>query len=45
MAEYEVTLNEALLSSLLNGGMEGLAALLESVLNQVLEAHRTAFGG
>ena len=38
MAEYEVTLNEALLSSLLNGGKEGLAALLESVLNQVLEA-------
>ncbi len=38
MAEYEVTLNEALLSRLLNGGKEGLAALLESVLNQVLAA-------
>ena len=39
MAKYEVALNAALLSSLLSGGKKRVAALLESVLNQVLEAH------
>jgi len=38
MAEYEVKLSEALLSNLLSGGKEGLGELVESVLNQVLEA-------
>lgn len=38
MAEYEIKVNEALLSNLLGGGKEGLGELVESVLNQVLEA-------
>lgn len=38
MAEYEVMVNDALLSNLLSGGKEGLGELVESVLNQVLEA-------
>ncbi len=37
MAEYEVKVNEALLSNLLSGGKEGLGERVESVLNQVLE--------
>ena len=38
MAEYELKVSEALLSNLLGGGKEGLGELVESVLNQVLEA-------
>jgi len=38
MAEYEIKVSEALLSNLLGGGKEGLGELVESVLNQVLEA-------
>jgi len=38
MAEYEITVSDALLSNLLSGGKEGLGELVESVLNQVLEA-------
>lgn len=38
MAEYEIKVSEALLSNLLSGGKEGLGELVESVLNQVLEA-------
>ena len=38
MAEYEIKVREALLSNLLGGGKEGLGELVESVLNQVLEA-------
>jgi len=38
MAKYEITVSDALLSNLLSGGKEGLGELVESVLNQVLEA-------
>ena len=38
MAEYEIKVSEALLSNLLGGGKEGLGELVESVLNQVLDA-------
>jgi len=38
MAEYEIKVSEALLSNLLGGGKKGLGELVESVLNQVLEA-------
>ena len=38
MAEYEITVSDGLLSNLLSGGKEGLGELVESVLNQVLEA-------
>ena len=45
MAEYEITVNDALLSNLLSGGKEGLGELVESVLNQVLEARpRSSLG-
>ena len=40
MAEYEVSVGKDLLPGLLNGP-EGLAKLVEAVLNQVLEAHMT----
>ncbi len=38
MAEYEITVSDALLSNLLSGGKAGLGELMENVLNQVLEA-------
>ncbi len=38
MAEYEIKLNDALLSSLMSGRQEGVTELLETVLNQVLDA-------
>ncbi|RMH22281.1 MAG: IS256 family transposase [Gammaproteobacteria bacterium] len=38
MTEYEITVSDTLLSNLLSGGKEGLGALVESVLNQVLES-------
>ena len=38
MAEYEITVSDALLSNLLSGSKEGLGELMESVLNQILEA-------
>jgi len=38
MAEYKVTVSDALLSNLLSGDKQGLGELVESVLNQVLEA-------
>ena len=37
MADYEITVPETLLSSLLSE-QEGLAKLLEEVLNQILDA-------
>ena len=40
MAEYEVSVGKDLLPGLLNGS-EGLAKLVEAVLNQVLEAQMT----
>ncbi|RME45128.1 MAG: IS256 family transposase [Chloroflexi bacterium] len=38
MAEYKITVNDTLLSNLLSGDRQGLGELVESVLNQVLEA-------
>lgn len=38
MAEYKITVNDTLLSNLLTGDRQGLGELVESVLNQVLEA-------
>ena len=38
MAEYEITVSDALLSNLLSGSKEGLGELVEGVLNQILEA-------
>ncbi|SIO15807.1 hypothetical protein SAMN05443662_1595 [Sulfurivirga caldicuralii] len=38
MAEYKITVNDTLLSNLLTGDRQGLGELVESVLNQMLEA-------
>ncbi len=38
MADYKIKIDESLLSNLLSGSKEGLGELVESVLNQLLEA-------